>query len=560
MPMGEGQSQVPVSARAGSQGRFRKVLSLHELLFLSLGASIGSAWLFGSAYGASDAGPASVVSWIIGGVFALVIAYPWAEIGGLFPSSGAVVRIPQYIHGYLAGFYLGWAYYLSAVIVPPVEAVAIVTYASAYVPSLTRNGVLTLEGDLVSVAIMLVTFALNSFGVKLLARFNTGITWWKLFVPTTTAVVGLLFLYPPNFSAFGGFAPRGVESVFSAVGTSGIIFAYTGFRAAMDYSGESRNPGRDVPRAMVYSVLITIVLYTALEIAFVGGIRWGSSGLASGDWAGLATSGAYSSAPFYSLMSVLGVSLLASVLLVDAVVSPLGTVGVYVGSSARDLSALSEGEQISRRVSEVDRKYGIPRSALVVSLVAGVVFIFVFPNWGQLATFGTAATVFTYVAGPTAFVALRRHAGGLRRPFRVPFGGAVAPLAFVMSSLIVYWTTWPYTGYTVAAFLLGLLVFMVTRPRGSHRMAEARRGLWVVVFSVVLAALSYLGSYGTGAIPFPWDFGVVAAVSVAAYWWGARSGFLTDELRGLVEQERLERSLAGHGMSQADLPPDGSAT
>jgi len=168
-------SSIPASARVGSQGQFRKVLSLHELLFLSLGASIGSAWLFGSVYGAATAGPASIVSWLIGGFFVIVIAVTWAEIGGLFPSTGAVVRIPQYVHGYFAGFYVGWAYYLAAVIVPPVEAVAIVTYASAYVPSLTSAGVLTPEGYLVSIAILLLTFALNSFGVKLFARFNTGV-------------------------------------------------------------------------------------------------------------------------------------------------------------------------------------------------------------------------------------------------------------------------------------------------------------------------------------------------------------------------------------------------
>ena len=190
MPMGDEREDareglsIPASARVGGQGQFRKVLSLRELLFLSLGASIGSAWLFGSAYGAATARPASIVSWLIGGLFAVVIAVTWAEIGGLFPSAGAVVRIPQLVHGYFAGFYVGWAYYLSSVIVPPVEAVAIVTYASAYVPSLTSAGVLTWEGDAVSLAIMLLTFALNSFGVKLFARFNTGVTWWKsLFRP-----------------------------------------------------------------------------------------------------------------------------------------------------------------------------------------------------------------------------------------------------------------------------------------------------------------------------------------------------------------------------------------
>ncbi len=534
---------IPASARIGSQGRFRKVLSLWELLFLSLGASIGSAWLFGSAYGASAAGPASVISWLIGGIFALVIAVTWAEIGSLFPSTGAVVRIPQYVHGYFAGFYIGWAYYLAAVIVPPVEAVAIVTYASAYAPSLTSGGVLTWEGYAVSILILLLTFALNSFGVKLFAKFNTGVTWWKLLIPSTTAIAALLYFYPPNFSSFGGFAPRGIAPIFSAVGTAGIIFAYTGFRAAMDYSGEAKNPRRDVPRAMIFSVLITIALYTALEVAFVGGIRWGSSGLAPGDWADLATVGVYASAPFYHLISVLGIALLASVLLADAIISPLGTVGVYVGSSARDLYALTEGGHISKRIGEVDRKYGIPRTALLVSLLGGVIFIFAFPNWGELATFGTTATVFTYVAGATALTVLRKRAPELERSFHVPFATVIAPLAFVMASLIVYWTTWPYTGYSLVAFMLGLLVFLLSKSRGAYQVGDIRKGIWIVVYSILLAATSYLGSYGVGLIWFPLDFVVVIVIAVACYYWGVRSGFETDELRGIIEQEKIEQSL-----------------
>ncbi|MGH9917898.1 MAG: APC family permease, partial [Nitrososphaerales archaeon] len=434
------------------------------------------------------------------------------------------------------------AYYLSAVIVPPVEAVAIVTYASAYAPALTKNGILTEEGYLVSILILLLTFALNSFGVKLFARFNTAVTWWKLVIPTITAFVALLYFYPPNFSSFGGFTPRGVAPIFSAVGTAGIIFAYTGFRAAMDYSGEARNPRKDVPRAMVLSVLITVVLYTTLEAAFVGGIinRWGSSGLPPGDWGDLATVGAYASAPFYHLLSILGIAVLASILLLDSIISPFGTVGVYVGSSARDLYALAEGEQIGGKVSEVNRKYGVPRAALLVSLAAGVVFIFVFPNWGELATFGTASTVFTYLAGPTSLLVLRKHAPELKRSFRVPLAKVVAPVAFIMSSLIVYWTTWPYTGYSVAAFMLGLVVLMLSRRRAENHKGDAGRGLWIVVYSVIIAIISYLGSYGIDIIKFPFDFGAVVLSALACFYWGVRSGFKTDELRGLIEQETAE--------------------
>jgi amino acid transporter len=538
-------ADMPTSAVLGGQSRFRKVLSFQDMLFLALGGSIGSAWLFGSVYGASAAGPASIVSWLLGGAFILVIAITWAEVGGMVPSTGAVVKVPQYAHGYMAGFYSGWAYYLSSVIVPPVEAVAIVTYSSAYFPSLTAGGSLTPAGYVVSLTILMLMFLLNSYGVRIFSRFNTGITWWKIFVPTATIIAVLAFIYPPNFSSFGGFAPRGIGPVFSAVGTSGIVFAYTGFRAAMDYSGESRNPRRDVPRAMVTSVVITIVLYTLLEVAFIGGIRWGVSGVQAGDWAALSISSIYSSAPFYHLVSALGIGLLATVLLVDSIISPLGTVGVYVGSSARDLYALAEegGHPATNKLSEVDRRYGVPRVALLVSFAIGIGFLLAFPNWEELATIGTSSAVFTYLVGSTALVIFRKKAGRMKRGFRVPMAGLVAPVAFVMSSLIFYWTTWPYTGYSVVAFMTGFLLFGLAKSRGSYPSSDVRQGSWLVVYSVVLAALSYAGSYGTGALRFPFDFVVVGAVSLGFYYWGIHSGFESHELKGLAEQQEIEGSL-----------------
>ncbi len=498
---------------------------------------IGSAWLFGSVYGAAAAGPASIVSWLIGGLFIIFIALTWAEIGGMLPATGAVVRAPQYAHGYFTGFYFGWTYFVSAVIVPPVEAVAIISYASAYIPGLMSSGNLTLQGYLLSTVVLVVTFMLNSYGVKLFARFNTGITWWKITVPSVTVIVALFFFYPPNFSAFGGFTPNGVLPIFSAVGTAGIVYAYMGFRGALDYSGESRNPSKDVPRAVILSVLTTIVLYSLLQTAFIGGLRWNSSGLSPGDWTDLKLSGAYSSAPYYELLSILGISALAAVLLFDAVISPLGTTLVYAGSSGRDLFALTEGGHVSSRIGEVHGKYGVPRIALLFCFAMGVFFIFAFPNWSALATIGTATMVFTQLAGSTTLMTLRRTAPNMKRSFKVPFAKLFAPVAFVMSGIIVYWTTWPYTGYAFIAMIIGLVLYVFGRVRGSYPIRDVRQGIWIVVYSVVMIVLSFLGSFGGNYITFPWDMILVVLVSLFAFYWGVSSGYKTEELKKLLAHE-----------------------
>src|SRR5579859_4747983 len=110
--------------------RLRRSLSFQHLFFLSMGGIIGSGWLFAVLGADAAAGPAVILSWLIGGLLVLLIALTYAEVSGMLPRSGAIARYPHLTHGGLTGFLLGWAYFLSAVTVPAIEAEAVVTYAS----------------------------------------------------------------------------------------------------------------------------------------------------------------------------------------------------------------------------------------------------------------------------------------------------------------------------------------------------------------------------------------------------------------------------------------------
>jgi amino acid transporter len=529
-------ASLPASATMGRQGKLRKVLSMQDLYFLSLGGIIGSGWLFGSLSAAGAAGPAAVFSWLIGGIFVLIIALTWAELGGMMPASGALARVPQAAHGYFAGFYFGWAYFVSAVTVPPVEAIAIMVYATYYIPGLTKGGVLTPEGYAGSIILMVLLFLANYFGINVFRRFNTGITWWKLLIPSITVILAIgLYFTLNNFTGYQGLAPYGAPPVFSAIGTTGIVFSYLGFRQAIDYSGEARNPAKDVPRATILSVITGIVLYTLLQVAFAGAINWKASGVTPGDWASLASSSSsvYTTAPFAEIFAVGGLTVWAAILLLDAVISPAGTLGIYTGTSARILFALSEGRHLGTKTGEVHERYRIPWVALIASLLIGIVFLFAFPAWAPLSTVVTSTTVFTYLAGATALMSFRKTAPEMRRTFRLPAAGIIAPLGFIMASLIVYWTTYPYTLYAFIAIILGLILFAIARSRGAYPVNDIAKGSWIVVYSAVMVVLSYVGSYGQGYIPFPWDFLVVVIVALIFYAWGTNSGYETEDLKAL---------------------------
>lgn len=538
---------------SASDKKLKRELSTIDLLYLSLGGIIGSGWLFAAAAAATLAGPASVYSWIIGGVIVLFIALVYAELGGMVPRSGAIVRYGQYSHGSFAGYMLGWAYFLSAVSVPAIEAIAVITYAGSYTPKyglnlVQANGVLTGIGIILSMILMLAFFFLNYAGIRVMGKTNTYMTWWKLIIPVGTVLILIFFgnFQASNFTA-GGFEPYGFAPVLQAVAVSGIVFSFLGFRQGLDYSGEAKHPQKSVPIATVGSVLIGLTLYVGLQIAFTGNVDWSAVGLAPGSWTALGSSanaGAVDlmAAPFAHLATAAGLVWLTYLLFADAYVSPSGTLNVYLGTSQRTLYGLGTNGYFPKAMMKVREKTGVPVVPLVASLVIGYVFFLPFPSWYKMVGFISSATVFTYIVGGPALRVFRKHAGDLKRPFKLPGSYILSPIAFVGASLIVYWTGWPLVGYLAIAIFLGLVVYLVLVALGAIKQLfnaeNVKAGVWVPAYILVLSGLSYIGDTslgGIGILKFPYDMILAGAVAVVFYIWSAYSGMKTEEMTEIIE-------------------------
>ncbi len=100
----------------------KRSISLFSATMLALSSLIGSGWLFGSSEAAAVAGPAAVISWIIGAVLIGIVAFNYIELGVMLPESGGMSRYSQYSHGPLVGFIAAWANWLSLVALIPIEA------------------------------------------------------------------------------------------------------------------------------------------------------------------------------------------------------------------------------------------------------------------------------------------------------------------------------------------------------------------------------------------------------------------------------------------------------
>ena len=536
-----------IRTRPVAERRLRRDVGFLGLMFASLGSIIGSGWLFGALYAAQIAGPAALISWVAGGVAVMLLALVHAELGGMFPVAGGSARFPHYAFGNLVGFGIGWIAWLGAVTTAPIEVEASLQYFTHYVSWFTKTSagttVLTWPGWFVAIALMFVFSVVNVLGVRWLARTNTYIMWWKIAIPfLAVATLMALSFHGHNFTHFGGFVPFGAYGILSAISTGGVIFAYLGFEQAVQLGGESSNPRRNIPLAVITSMVIGIVLYILLELAFIGAVH--PSNLTHG-WS--AVSFAQSAGPFAGLATLVGASWLAILLYVDAGISPGGTGLLYTGTSARLSYALGRQGYIPVIFGRLNDR-GVPWVSIFLSFVAGVVLFLPFPGWQQLVGFVTSATVLMYASAPLALAALRRQDPDRERPYRLPGAEIIAPLAFIVANYIIYFTGWVtdwklFVGVAIGFVLLA--VSHVTNPSERVPRLDWRGFRWMPIWIAGMAVISLLGRFDHGnyVIPQWWDLVVVALFSLLIYRLALAVRLAPEEVHehvGDVEQEAEE--------------------
>jgi amino acid transporter len=504
-PSAAPESQVLLAE--DSDRKLRRALSFQDLFMISFGGVVGSGWLFAVSFAAQLAGPASIVAWIICGIFMMAIGLCFAEIASSLHKTGQLVRGPLYSHGGFTGYVIATAYILGSITVPAIEAEAVITYLAGKPPGIIpnavgSNGLLSSEGVGIAVLLLIGFFLLNYFGVRFLGAFNTVVTWWKLIIPTLTIIFLLTVYNSSNFGAAGnsGFAPFGWPGIFTSIPTAGIGFAYLGFRGAAQFSGEAKNPQRDAPRAIVLSITAAVVLYVLLQVVFIGAIKWSAAGIAPGNWAGL-SSGPLHTAPFYNVMKEAGPALLggfAAFLLADASISPAGTGWVFLGEATRAVYGVGADGFFPKPLLRIQQRTRIPWVALVVTTIVGGIFIAPFPSWYLFAGFVTDTFAVSLIMGPLTLLGLRRYAPNLKRPYRLPAAVLVGAVAFIGGAFVIYWTAFGGLFYVMSVLFLVLPIFFffyAWRNMGLSRGFAVGLGLVQLILTVAVTIYGYTALY-----------------------------------------------------------------
>ncbi|WP_137990556.1 amino acid permease [Streptomyces vilmorinianum] len=442
----------------GEGGSLRRSLSMWQLTMISIGATLGTGIFVVLGEAVPLAGPAVTVAFVFAGLTALFSALSYAELAGTIPVAGSSYSYAYATMGEVVAWVCGWCLLLEYGV--SVAAVAVgwgdylnelldgtlgVTLPTALSAPPGDGGIFNLPALIVVVLAML--FLLG--GARESARANTIMVFVKIASLVLFCVIGFMGFKSGNYADF---MPLGVGSI----GAAGAIlfFSYIGFDAASTAGEEAKNPKRDLPRAIMLSLLIVTALYVLVAAVAVG--AW--------DWKKFAGSEASLAA---IMNDVTGQSFWGTLLAAGAVISIASVVLTVLYGQTRILFAMSRDGLVPKVFGKVNPKTGTPRTnTVIVSLFCGVLAAAV--PLGELVNATSIGTLFAFALVNVAVVVLRYKRPDMDRSFKVPFGPLFPALGFLCCGYSMYkldLITWAYFGAWMAAGLVFYFLYGMRRSR-----------------------------------------------------------------------------------------------
>jgi AAT family amino acid transporter len=440
-------------------GPLKRELGERHIRLMALGACIGVGLFLGSAKAIEMAGPAIMLSYIIGGLAILVIMRALGEMAVHNPVAGSFSAYAQDYLGPLAGFLTGWNYWFLWLVTCVAEITAVAIYMGIWFPDVPRW--------IWALAALASMGAVNLITVKAFGEFE----FWFALIKIVTIIamvlggVGVIAfgfgndgvaLGISNLWSHGGFLPHGMQGVLMSLQM--VMFAYLGVEMIGLTAGEAKNPQKTIPSA-IGSVFWRILLFYVGALFVILSIY---------PWNEIGTQGS----PFVMTFERLGIKTAAGIINFVVITAALSSCNGGIFSTGRMLYSLAQNGQAPRSFAQTSSN-GVPRRALLLSIVAlllGVLLNYLVPEkvfvWvTAIATFGA---IWTWVM---ILLAQLKFRAGLSQAER-------EALQFRM------WL-WPLSSYLALAFLIMVVGLMAW-------FEETRVALYVgPAFLLVLTALYY---------------------------------------------------------------------
>lgn len=354
----------------------RRELKPHQVAMIGLGCTIGTGLFLGSAIGVKLAGPAVIVSFLLGAFVALTVMWALAEMSVEHPTAGAFgLHAEMYLNAW-AGFAIRYTYWLCLVVIIGSEVVAAAIYCQYWFPN-------------VPAWLWIAGFSLAMIYINTLSIENFGtLEYWFAMIKVVTVAVFLVlgaalllgFGFPHigagNYTAYGGFFPGGVSGVL--LGVTMAIFSYLGLEIVGTTAGEAADPKVAVPRALRRTLFTLVLFYIGGLAIVVGIVPWNQIGLGE--------------SPFVRVFETVGIPAAGHIMNFVVLTAALSAATCNVYFTSRLLFSLSRGGYAPASLGRLNKR-GMPVFAVLVSsvgMVAALVLSQLFKNTAFVFMIGVA--------------------------------------------------------------------------------------------------------------------------------------------------------------------------
>lgn len=412
-----------------------KPIGFWSAVALGMGAMIGAGIFALLGEAGSIASSAVYLSFILGGIIALLSGYSMARLGARFPAAGGIVEYVVQAFGInVFSGAVSILFYIVGVVGMSLVAKAFGTYGAAFI----TEGEATSTANLLGVSILAVLGLVNFMGAGQVAKLENTIVLIKVSVLVVFGLVGLYYLQP-HLLAPASYPPT--NRIFSAIAIT--FFAYTGFGVITNAAEDMPDPEKTLPRAMLAAVLIVMVIYTTIAIAVFGNLPV-EQVVAAKDYALAAAA-----EPVFGQVGFTVVAIAALVSTASAINANLYSVTNITYQLAKD--------------GELPREFGKPlghsREGLLISLIITAILVLFF-DLGQIAAAGSLSVLLVYSVMHLGHLKLLRQTGA--SPFLIWSALATTLAAFILGIGYAVGETqgvgWMIGGFVLSALLIEILL------------------------------------------------------------------------------------------------------
>ncbi|KPN81388.1 APC family permease [Apilactobacillus kunkeei] len=406
-----------VSNYLEADSRLSKSLTTKDLIGLGIGAVIGTGiFILPGHEAASHAGPAVAIAFLMAAIVSGLVGMAYAEFSSAMPIAGSAYSFGSVVYGEIVGWILGWALILEYFLAVSAEATGFAAYFNnnildaigIHLPTALQAS--PMEGGVINISAVLIVVIIAGIllmGSEMSKRVENFAVIVKVAIIIIFIIIGAFYIktsnYVPFYPAQFHSTPFGMGGIFTAAAT--VFFAFIGFDALASNSAETIDPGKNVIKGIIGTVVFAVVLYVAFSMVLTGIVNYKELNVDD---------------PAAYALQIIHLSAFNKLITIGALFGIFtAMVTMFIGGS-RLVYALGRDGLLPKFIGRVHSKHSVPKNAIIIATIVQAIFAGLVPLT-QLASLINAGTLIAFAFISFGIIKLRRRKDIKNTGFKMPW-------------------------------------------------------------------------------------------------------------------------------------------